>query len=170
MLAHGSPAKAIAMIVVGVLLGLVGVDVNSGAPRMTFGIPDLNDGIGFVPIAIGLFGIAEMIHNLEQPQDRSLLSDQDANLWPSWAEISALHSRRWCAAPRSARCSACCRAAARRCRSFAAYALEKKIAADPSRFGQRRDRGRRRAGSRQQCRRADELHSDADARHSRQRR
>src|SRR3982075_2498030 len=64
VLAHGSPPKAIAMIVVGVLLGLVGVDVNSGVPRMTFGIVDMNDGIGFVPIALGLFGIAEMIHNL----------------------------------------------------------------------------------------------------------
>ncbi len=73
VLAHGSVIKAILMIIVGVLLGLVGIDVNSGVPRMTFGLPQLADGIGFVPVAIGLFGIAEMIHNLGKPQDRALV-------------------------------------------------------------------------------------------------
>ena len=59
------------------------VDVNSGAPRMTFGIADINDGISFVPIAIGLFGIAEMIHNLERPQDRDFVGTRISNLVPT---------------------------------------------------------------------------------------
>ena len=58
VLAHGAPEKAVAMVLVGLLLGLVGIDVNTGAPRLTMDIPDLGDGIGFVPVAIGLFGIA----------------------------------------------------------------------------------------------------------------
>ena len=134
VLAHGSPAKAIAMIVVGVLVGLVGVDVNSGAPRMTFGIPDITDGISFVPIAIGLFGIAEMIRNLEQPQDRDLPRMRIANLLPTRADLVAAFP-------------AMLRGTAVGCvlgvlpgggaalPPFSAYALEKKIAADPSRFG-----------------------------------
>src|SRR2546430_15396168 len=75
------------MIVVGVLVGLVGVDVNSGVPRMTFGIPDITDGISFVPIAIGLFGIAEMIRNLEHPQDRNFAGTRISNLVPTRADL-----------------------------------------------------------------------------------
>jgi putative tricarboxylic transport membrane protein len=134
VLAHGPPAKAIAMIVVGVLVGLVGVDVNSGAPRMTFGIPDITDGISFVPIAIGLFGIAEMIRNLEQPQARDLPRMRISNLLPTRADLAAAFP-------------AMLRGTAVGCvlgvlpgggaalPPFSAYALEKKIAADPSRFG-----------------------------------
>src|SRR5258706_27753 len=59
----------------------------TGAPRMTIDIPDLGDGIGFVPIAIGLFGIAELAVTLGVTQDRSLLSFKFRDLWPSWVEI-----------------------------------------------------------------------------------
>ena len=134
VLAHGSPAKAIAMIIVGVLVGLVGVDVNSGAPRMTFGIPDITDGISFVPIAIGLFGIAEMIRNLEQPQDRDLPRMRIANLLPTRADLAA-------ALPAMLRgTSVGCLlgvlpGGGAALPPFSAYALEKKVAADPSRFG-----------------------------------
>src|SRR4029077_10744951 len=82
VLAHGAPEKAVAMVLVGLLLGLVGIDVNTGAPRMTFDIADLGDGIGFVPIAIGLFGIAELAVTLGKPQDRGLLSFQLRDPWP----------------------------------------------------------------------------------------
>src|SRR5262245_23577097 len=71
VLAHGAPGKAVAMVFVGLLLGLVGIDVNTGVPRMTFGRAELGDGIGFVPVAIGLFGIAELAVTLGKPQDRS---------------------------------------------------------------------------------------------------
>ncbi|HEY5309448.1 MAG TPA: tripartite tricarboxylate transporter permease, partial [Casimicrobiaceae bacterium] len=58
VLAHGSLVKAIAMIVLGLLLGIVGTDVNSGVARFDFGIPELTDGIGVVSVAMGLFGFA----------------------------------------------------------------------------------------------------------------
>ncbi len=70
VLAHGAPDKAVAMVFVGLLLGLVGIDVNSGSPRMTLGFNELGDGIGFVPIAIGMFGSAELAVSLGRPQDR----------------------------------------------------------------------------------------------------
>ena len=69
VLAHGSLIKAIAMVVLGLLLGLVGTDVNSGVLRFTFGMPELSDGIGFVVVAMGMFGIAEIIANLEQRRE-----------------------------------------------------------------------------------------------------
>src|SRR5262245_66237556 len=75
------------MVLAGLLLGLVGLDVNTGLPRMTLGLADLSDGIGFVPIAIGLFGIAELAVTLGKPQDRGLLSFKLRDLWPSRTEI-----------------------------------------------------------------------------------
>ncbi len=66
ILASGSVTKAIAMIFLGLLFGLVGTDVNTGAQRFTFDIPELSDGIDFAPIAMGLFGIAEIVVNLER--------------------------------------------------------------------------------------------------------
>jgi putative tricarboxylic transport membrane protein len=65
VLASGSLLKAIGMIVVGLLLGVIGTDVSSGAQRFTFGIPELMDGIGFVTVAMGMFGIGEIILNLD---------------------------------------------------------------------------------------------------------
>src|SRR2546427_4693462 len=70
VLAHGSLIKAIAMVVFGLLLGIVGTDVNSGVLRFTFNIPELSDGIGFVIVAMGMFGTAEIVANLEL-KDRS---------------------------------------------------------------------------------------------------
>lgn len=134
VLAHGSPPKAIAMIVVGVLIGLVGVDVNSGVPRMTFGIPDITDGISFVPIAIGLFGIAEMIRNLEHSQDRNFAGTRISNLVPTRADLRSA----WPAMVRGTAVGSILGVlpgGGAALPPFSAYALEKKIAADPSRFG-----------------------------------
>jgi TctA family transporter len=66
VLASGSVIKAIAMVFLGLLFGLIGTDVNTGAQRFTFNVPELSDGIDFAPIAMGLFGIAEIIGNLEK--------------------------------------------------------------------------------------------------------
>src|SRR5215510_3355865 len=66
VLASGSVIKAIAMVFLGLLIGLIGTDVNTGAQRFTFNVPELSDGIDFAPIAMGLFGIAEIIANLEK--------------------------------------------------------------------------------------------------------
>src|ERR1044071_2560959 len=65
VLARGSVIKAIAMVLLGLLLGLVGTDVNSGTQRFSFGISELSDGIGFVAVAMGVFGFTEVIRNVE---------------------------------------------------------------------------------------------------------
>jgi putative tricarboxylic transport membrane protein len=74
VLAQGSLLHAIGMVVLGLLLGLVGTDVNSGTQRFTFNIPQLADGIGFVVVAMGMFGLAEIIRNLEGEENRSAMA------------------------------------------------------------------------------------------------
>jgi TctA family transporter len=81
VLAQGSVIKSIGMVVLGVALGLVGTDVQTGQQRFTFGIPELSDGIGFVSIAMGMFGIAEIILNLERPESRSVLTHKVGSLF-----------------------------------------------------------------------------------------
>ncbi|MGL4290356.1 MAG: tripartite tricarboxylate transporter permease [Phreatobacter sp.] len=133
-LANGSPAKAIAMVLLGLLFGLVGIDVNTGLPRMTLDIGELGDGIGFVPIAIGMFGIAELAVALGRPQDRSLLTVAVKSLWPNWHEIRAC-------LPAMLRGTAIgsilgvLPGGGAALSSFAAYAVEKKVSATPERFG-----------------------------------
>ncbi|MEY3875739.1 MAG: hypothetical protein RIR50_910, partial [Pseudomonadota bacterium] len=83
VLASGSLVKAIGMIVLGLLLGLIGTDVNSGTARYSFDIPELTDGIGFVAIAMGVFGFAEIMNNLEQKEKRETFLDKVTTLWPS---------------------------------------------------------------------------------------
>ena len=73
VLASGSLLNAIGMVLLGLLLGLIGTDVNSGAQRYTFDLPELADGINFVIVAMGMFGIGEIIRNLEHDEDRSLI-------------------------------------------------------------------------------------------------
>ncbi len=133
-LAHGSAVKAVAMVLLGLLLGLVGIDVNTGLPRMTLGIGELGDGIGFVAIAIGLFGISELMIALSRPQDRTLLSVALSQLWPSRKELkdclpamlrgTAIGSVLGVLPGGGAALS-----------SFASYAVEKKTSATPERFG-----------------------------------
>ena len=81
VLAQGSVVKSIGMVVLGVALGLVGTDVQTGQQRFTFGIPELSDGISFVALAMGMFGIAEIILNLERPESRSVLKTKVGSLW-----------------------------------------------------------------------------------------
>jgi len=73
VLAHGSLLHALGMIVFGLLLGLVGTDVNSGRERFTFGMPELADGISFVVVAMGVFGLGEIIGNLEHEASRNVM-------------------------------------------------------------------------------------------------
>jgi TctA family transporter len=87
VLAHGSLIKAISMVLLGLLLGLVGTDVNSGVARYNFGIPELSDGIGFVTVAMGMFGIAEIITNLELKDKREIFVHKIENLLPTLADI-----------------------------------------------------------------------------------
>jgi putative tricarboxylic transport membrane protein len=84
VLASGSLLKAIAMIVLGLLMGLVGTDVNSGVARFSFDIPELTDGIGFVTVAMGIFGYGEIISNLSKPDEqRELLTGKVEGLFPT---------------------------------------------------------------------------------------
>lgn len=84
VLASGSLLKAIAMIVLGLLMGLIGTDVNSGVARFSFDIPELTDGIGFVTIAMGVFGYGEIISNLSVPEDdREVFTNEVKGLFPT---------------------------------------------------------------------------------------
>jgi len=87
VLAHGSLIKAIAMVILGLLLGIVGTDVNSGVARYSFNVPELSDGIGFVTVAMGVFGIAEIVANLEHKDSREIFVHKITNLMPTWADI-----------------------------------------------------------------------------------
>ncbi len=71
-LASGSLLKAVAMILLGLLLGCIGTDVESGSPRYVFGIPELYDGLNFVAVSMGIFGICEIMRNLEDEHERSV--------------------------------------------------------------------------------------------------
>jgi len=134
VLAHGSLIKAIAMIILGLLLGIVGTDVNSGVARFSFGVPELTDGIGVVTVAMGLFGFAEIISNLEVSQKREIVAakikgffltkEQFRKAWPAALRGTGLGSVLGVLPGGGAMLSA-----------FASYTLEKKIAADPSEFG-----------------------------------
>ncbi len=91
VLASGSLLKAVAMIILGLLLGLVGTDVNSGVARFSFDIPELTDGIGFIIIAMGVFGYGEIIANLSVKEgDREVFTDKVSNLYPNWEDIKLM--------------------------------------------------------------------------------
>ena len=134
VLASGSLIKAIGMIVLGLLLGIVGTDVNSGMARFSFGLPELTDGIGFVVVAMGLFGFAEIIVNLEHTEKREVFTDKVSNLMLSWKDFKS-------ALPAMLRGTGIGSAlgilpgGGALLGAFAAYTVEKKIAKDPSRFG-----------------------------------
>ncbi|HEX5738181.1 MAG TPA: tripartite tricarboxylate transporter permease, partial [Hydrogenophaga sp.] len=84
VLASGSLVKAIAMIILGLLIGMIGTDVNSGVARYSFGIPELTDGIGFIAIAMGIFGYGEIIQNLSQTDEkREVFTSKISGLLPS---------------------------------------------------------------------------------------
>jgi TctA family transporter len=80
VLASGSLLNAIGMVILGLLLGLVGTDVNSGAARYTFDLPELADGVNFVIVAMGMFGIGEIIRNLEHDEGRELMMKKVSGL------------------------------------------------------------------------------------------
>jgi putative tricarboxylic transport membrane protein len=134
VLARGSILKAIAMILVGVLLSTVGTDLETGEERMTFGLPFLADGIDFAVLAMGIFGIAEIMRNLDHTEHRDVVRQAIGRLLPNkedfrqsykpvlrgtliGAVLGILPGNGAVLGP------------------FAAYTLEKKLAKDPRRFG-----------------------------------
>ena len=134
MLAHGSLLKAIAMILFGLVLGLVGTDVNSGTRRFTFGISTLFDGIDFVVVVMGLFGLAEIISSLDHEKKKEILTTKVSGLMPTRSDLKAS----WKAVIRGTVLGSVLGilpGGGAILSSFASYALEKRIASDPSRFG-----------------------------------
>src|SRR5690349_4735180 len=134
VLAHGDMVKSLAMVALGLLLGVVGTDVNSGMARYSFGVAELTDGIGFVVVAVGVFAMSEIISNLGEKEERQIFTSKVKNLWPTWADIkqSAGAILRGTAIgaffgvlPGTGPAIA----------SFSSYMVEKKVAKDPSRFG-----------------------------------
>lgn len=133
VLARGSPVKAIIMVFLGLFLGTVGTDVNTGMQRFTFGIPQLYEGINFVALGMGLFGIAEIIRNLESVTMRSV-SAKVGGLWMTKEEFR----RSWPAVLRGTGLGSILGilpGGGGLLASFASYTLEKKISKEPERFG-----------------------------------
>src|SRR6185437_899770 len=88
VLAKGSVGKAIAMILLGLMLSMVGADIETGANRMTFGVLELSDGIGFANVAMGVFGFAEIIRNLEMSQEsRDIVQSKIKGLMPTRQDL-----------------------------------------------------------------------------------
>jgi TctA family transporter len=90
VLASGSLLKAVGMIILGLLMGLIGTDVNSGVARYTFDVPQLSDGIGFVSVAMGVFGFAEIMMNLEKKGTGESFLNKVTTLIPTWTDIKRM--------------------------------------------------------------------------------
>jgi TctA family transporter len=134
VLAHGSLLKAIAMVLLGLLLGLVGTDISSGMMRFTLGIYELCDGIGFVGLAMGLFGIAEVISNLELKGSREVFTRKIGRLMPSREDFG----RMWKTVLRGTALGSALGilpGGGPLLASFSAYAMEKKISGHGDEFG-----------------------------------
>ncbi len=134
VLARGSVLKAVIMVVFGLLLATVGQDLETGQERLTLGFDDLADGIDFAVLAMGVFGIAEILRNLESPEARNVVRGHIGRLLPSFADLrrsfgpivrgTGLGSALGILPGNGAVLA-----------PFASYTLEKKLAKDPSRFG-----------------------------------
>jgi len=134
VLARGSLIKAIAMVVFGLLLGIIGTDVNSGVLRFTFGIPELSDGIGFVVVAMGMFGTAEIIANLDLKDKREVFLSKVTHLYPTKEDLK----RSWASILRGTALGSCLGilpGGGALLASFGAYTLEKKVSSHPEQFG-----------------------------------
>ena len=133
-LARGSTLKALAMIALGVLLGTVGQDIYTGTPRFTFGARELYGGLDFVSVAVGIFGVAEILRNLENEKTRTAMVRRIANLWPSREDLRRIVApvlrgtglgSLLGVLPGGGHVLA----------SFASYSVEKRVARQPERFG-----------------------------------
>jgi TctA family transporter len=133
-LAHGSTIKALAMIVLGLLFGTIGQDIYTGTPRFTFGVRELFEGINFVSVAVGMFGVAEILRNLEDEKTRTAVTKTISNLWPSREDLRRI------VAP-IARGTVLGSAlgvlpgAGHVLASFGAYSIEKRLSKRPEEFG-----------------------------------
>jgi TctA family transporter len=140
VLASGSVLKAVGMILLGLLLGMVGTDVTSGIQRFSFHLPELADGIGFVPLAMGLFGISQILSSLEKEEKREILKQKLAGFWLTRQDIRD-------SLPAIFRGTICgslmgiLPGGGAILGSFTAYMLEKKSSKEPESFGKGNIRG-----------------------------
>ncbi|MBA3516301.1 MAG: tripartite tricarboxylate transporter permease [Rhizobiales bacterium] len=133
VIAQGSLVKALAMIVLGLTIGLAGTDVTTGAHRLTFGLLELYDGVNIIAVSMGMFGLSEIIKNLEHKETRVTVSPV-SSLWPSSQDLKAM-------TPPILRGTALgavlgiLPGGGAILASFAAYAMEKRLSSEPQRFG-----------------------------------
>lgn len=133
-LTQGSMIKSLMMALTGILLGTVGLDMVVGIPRFTFGINELTDGVGIVPVVMGLFGVGEVFANLESETKREILHAKIRNVWPTMKDYGR---SKWAilrgsvlgfllgVLPGGGAILA----------SFLSYGIEKKLSKEPERFG-----------------------------------
>jgi putative tricarboxylic transport membrane protein len=134
VLASGALPKAIAMILLGLLIGCVGTDITTGEKRFTFDLVTLYDGIGFVPLAMGMFGLAEVIASLEESGGAGRTTAPITRLWPTRQDFKEA----WPAATRGTFLGillGILPGSGATLASFASYALEKKVSREPKKFG-----------------------------------
>jgi TctA family transporter len=134
VLASGSLLHAIGMILLGLLLGLIGTDVNSGTARFDFELKELADGINFVVVAMGVFGLGEIIANLQSEGTRSLVASKIKGLMPGREDVKRI------VAPMLRGTALGCSlgilpGGGAMLSSFAAYSLEKKASGRSAEFG-----------------------------------
>jgi TctA family transporter len=122
------------MVVLGLLLGMIGTDVNSGVSRFSFDIPELSDGIEFAVVAMGMFGFAEIIINLEQKENREVFTDKVKGLLPTWDDLKTAFPA-MCRGTVLGSILGVLPGGGAILASFSSYALEKKISKTPERFG-----------------------------------
>src|SRR5690349_20462791 len=134
VLARGSVLKAIAMIIMGLLLSMVGSDIETGASRIAFDVTELSDGIGFVLVAMGVFGYAEIMRNLEQESAQDIVHAKLTGLMPTWPDLKASFGA-ICRGTGLGSILGILPGGGAVIAAFAAYTFEKKVSKDPSRFG-----------------------------------
>jgi TctA family transporter len=134
VLASGSLLKAIGMVILGLLLGLVGTDVNSGAARFTFDMPQLADGINFVIVAMGMFGIGEIIRNLEHDESRTLVMKKVSGLMLTKDDLKRIVAPVLRGTVLGSALGILPGGGAMLA-SFAAYSIEKKVSKNAAQFG-----------------------------------
>ncbi|MBM3344543.1 MAG: tripartite tricarboxylate transporter permease [Betaproteobacteria bacterium] len=133
-LSSGDMGKSLAMVVVGLLLGIVGTDVNSGMARYSFGIAELSDGIGFTVVAVGLFAISEIVKNLESSEQGEVFTSKIKNLMPTWKDLKDS----WWPTVRGTAVGSffgVLPGTGPAISSFATYMVEKKVSKNPEKFG-----------------------------------
>jgi putative tricarboxylic transport membrane protein len=133
-LAQGSVLKAVMMALMGIILGSIGLDLITGLPRFTFGINELTDGVGIVPLVMGLFGVSEILENLEGSLQRTVFKTRIGNLWPSFKDWM---DSKWAILRGSVIgfVLGILPGGGAVISPFVAYAVEKKVSKNPEKFG-----------------------------------